>query len=113
MVRPGERIATDGVVVDGTSAVDESLLTGESFPVEVSPGSSVTGATVNADGRLVVKATRIGNDTRLAQISRLVTEAQSGKAPVQRLADRISSVFVPVVLLISLFTLLAWLWIGD
>ena len=113
VVRPGERIATDGVVVDGISAVDESLLTGESFPVEVEPGSNVTGATVNADGRLVVQATRVGNDTRLAQISRLVTEAQSGKAPVQRLADRISAVFVPIVLLISLGTLLAWLWIGD
>lgn len=112
VVRPGERIATDGVVVEGTSAVDESLLTGESVPIEVQPGSDVTGATVNADGRLVVEATRIGDDTRLAQIARLVAQAQSGKAPVQRLADRISAVFVPIVLLIALATLLVWLWIG-
>lgn len=109
VVRPGERIATDGVVLHGQSAVDESLLTGESVPIEVSPGSAVTGATVNVDGRLLVRATRIGNDTRLAQISRLVTQAQSGKAPVQRLADRISAVFVPVVLVISLLTLIGWL----
>ena len=112
VVRPGERIASDGVVVEGTSAVDESMLTGESIPVEVAPGSDVTGATVNADGRLVVEATRIGEDTRLAQIARLVTEAQTTKAPVQRLADRISAVFVPVVLVISLLTLVGWLWVG-
>lgn len=112
VVRPGERVATDGVVVEGTSAVDESMLTGESVPVEVGPGSDVTGATVNADGRLVVEATRVGDDTRLAQIARLVTAAQSGKAPVQRLADRISAVFVPVVIGISLVTLVVWLWVG-
>ncbi|TAM81268.1 MAG: copper-translocating P-type ATPase [Jatrophihabitans sp.] len=109
VVRPGEKIATDGVVVEGSSAVDESLLTGESVPVEVSPGSDVTGATVNAGGRLVVRATRVGADTRLAQIGRLVVAAQSGKAPVQRLADRISAVFVPVVLLVAVVTLVVTL----
>lgn len=111
VVRPGERIATDGIVFEGSSAVDESLLTGESVPVEVGPGSFVTGATVNTDGRLVVDATRIGDDTRLAQIARLVTEAQSGKAPVQRLADRISAVFVPAVLLIALGTFITWMYV--
>ena len=95
VVRPGEKVATDGVVEEGASAVDASLLTGEPVPVEVGPGDAVTGATVNAGGRLVVRATRVGADTALAQIARLVTEAQSGKAPVQRLADRISAVFVP------------------
>ena len=109
VVRPGEKIATDGVVEEGTSAVDASMLTGESVPVEVGPGSAVTGATVNAGGRLVVRATRIGNDTALAQIARLVTAAQSGKAPVQRLADRVSAVFVPVVIVIALATLAYWL----
>ncbi|PZS03615.1 MAG: heavy metal translocating P-type ATPase [Pseudonocardiales bacterium] len=113
VVRPGEKIATDGVVMDGSSAIDESLLTGESIPVEVSPGDAVTGATVNAGGRLLVRATRIGADTRLAQIARLVIDAQSGKAPVQRLADRISMVFVPVVLLLALATLLATLASGH
>jgi Cu+-exporting ATPase len=113
VVRPGERIATDGVVVEGASDVDESMLTGESVPVTVEPGSTVTGATINTDGRLVVRATRIGADTRLAQIAKLVTEAQSGKAPVQRLADRISAVFVPVVLGIALLTLIAWLVIPS
>lgn len=113
VVRPGERIATDGVVVQGESAVDESLLTGESIPVEVREGSNVTGATLNSDGRLVVRATRVGNDTRLAQIARLVTQAQSGKAPVQRLADRISAVFVPVVLVIALLTLIGWLLLAE
>jgi Cu+-exporting ATPase len=109
VVRPGERIATDGVVVEGASDVDESMLTGESVPVTVEPGSTVTGATINTDGRLVVRATRIGADTRLAQIAKLVTEAQSGKAPVQRLADRISA----VVLGIALLTLIAWLVIPS
>nr|WP_246451474.1 heavy metal translocating P-type ATPase [Allostreptomyces psammosilenae] len=109
VVRPGEKLATDGVVVSGESAVDESLLTGESMPVEVGPGSAVTGATVNAGGRLVVRATRVGADTRLAQIARLVERAQTGKARVQRLADRISAVFVPVVILLSLGTLVGWL----
>jgi Cu+-exporting ATPase len=112
VVRPGELIATDGVVTRGSSAVDESMLTGESVPVEVSVGSDVTGATINADGLLVVRATRIGSATRLAQITRLVTDAQAGKAPVQRLADRVSAIFVPTVMAISLLTLLAWLWIG-
>jgi P-type Cu+ transporter len=93
VVRPGEKVATDGVVEDGTSAVDASMLTGESLPVEVGPGDEVAGATVNAGGRLVVRATRVGADTALAQITRLVTQAQSGKAPVQRLADRVSAVF--------------------
>jgi Cu+-exporting ATPase len=109
VVRPGERIATDGIVVEGSSAVDESLLTGESVPVEVTTGDAVTGATVNTDGRLVVRATRVGSDTRLAQIARLVNDAQSRQAPVQRLADRVSSVFVPTVIGISFVTLIAWL----
>ena len=109
VVRPGERIATDGVVVDGQSAVDASMLTGESVPVEVGPGDAVTGATVNAGGVLAVKATRVGADTALARIARLVTEAQSGKAPVQRLADRVSAVFVPAVIVLALATLTWWL----
>jgi P-type Cu+ transporter len=104
VVRPGERIATDGIVVEGTSAVDASLLTGESVPVEVGPGDPVTGATVNAGGRLLVRATRIGADTQLAQLTRLVERAQHGKAPAQRLADRISAVFVPVVIGLALVT---------
>ena len=112
VVRPGEKIATDGVVEEGTSAVDASLLTGESVPMEVGPGDEVTGATVNAGGRLVVRATRIGSDTALAQIARLVAQAQHGKAPVQRLADRISAVFVPVVLLLAAATLGFWLGAG-
>src|SRR5512135_843152 len=109
VVRPGEKIATDGVVEDGTSAVDASMLTGESVPVEVGPGDEVAGATVNAGGRLVMRATKVGADTALAQIARLVAEAQSGKAPVQRLADRVSAVFVPVVVALSLATLAFWL----
>ena len=109
VVRPGEKVATDGVVETGTSAVDLSLLTGEPVPVEVGPGDDVVGSTVNASGRLVVRATRVGADTQLAQITRLVEEAQRTKAPVERLADRISSVFVPVVLVIALLTLLGWL----
>jgi Cu+-exporting ATPase len=114
VVRPGEKVATDGVVVSGTSAVDRSMLTGESVPVEVAAGDRVTGATVNVGGRLVVEATRVGDATTLAQLGRLVTQAQSGKAQVQRLADRVSAVFVPVVLLISVGTLLTWLLVtGD
>ena len=109
VVRPGEKIATDGVVEEGTSAVDMSMLTGESVPVEVGPGSEVVGATVNVGGRLVVRATRVGADTALAQIARLVAQAQAGKAPVQRLADRISAVFVPVVIALAAATLLFWL----
>ena len=105
LVRPGEKVATDGTVVEGASAVDESLLTGESVPVEKGPGDDVVGASVNAGGRLVVEATRVGSDTALAQIARLVEEAQTGKAPVQRLADRISAVFVPVVLVLALLSL--------
>lgn len=112
VVRPGEKIATDGVVDSGTSAVDASMVTGESVPVEVGPGDAVVGATVNAGGRLVVRATRVGDDTQLAQMARLVEEAQSGKARVQRLADRISGVFVPIVLLIAVGTLATWLLIG-
>jgi Cu+-exporting ATPase len=108
VVRPGEKIATDGVVEDGSSAVDASMLTGESVPVEVRPGDAVVGATVNAGGRLVVRATRIGADTQLAQMAKLVEEAQSGKAAVQRMADRISAVFVPVVIVLALGTLAAW-----
>jgi P-type Cu+ transporter len=113
VVRPGEKVATDGVVEEGTSAIDASLLTGESVPVEVGPGDPVVGATVNAGGRIVVTATRVGADTQLAQMARLVTEAQSGKAPVQRLADRISAVFVPIVIVLALGTLGVWLASGE
>ncbi|MFE7843926.1 heavy metal translocating P-type ATPase [Microbacterium sp. NPDC057407] len=112
VVRPGEKIATDGVVVSGSSAVDASMITGESVPVEVGAGDVVVGATVNAGGRLVVRATRVGDDTQLAQMARLVEQAQSGKADVQRLADRISGIFVPIVLLISAGTLTTWLVLG-
>ncbi len=112
VVRPGEKVATDGVVEDGTSAIDASLLTGESVPVEVAPGDDVAGATVNAGGRIVVRATRVGADTALSQIARLVTDAQNGKAPVQRLADRVSAVFVPVVILLSIATLGFWFGSG-
>ncbi len=112
VVRPGEKIATDGVVLEGSSAVDQSLLSGESVPVEKHPGDEVVGATINAGGRLVVRATRVGRDTALAQIGRLVTEAQSGKAPVQRLADRVAGVFVPAMILVSLITFVAWLASG-
>ncbi|CAB4920229.1 unannotated protein [freshwater metagenome] len=111
VVRPGERIATDGTVTDGHSAVDESLLTGESVPVEKAPGDTVVGASINAGGRLVVEATRVGSDTALAQIARLVEDAQTGKAPVQRLADRISGIFVPIVLVLAVATL--GFWLGD
>ncbi|MFD9421567.1 MULTISPECIES: cation-translocating P-type ATPase [unclassified Streptomyces] len=113
VVRPGEKIATDGTVVDGRSAVDAAMLTGESVPVDVAVGDSVTGATVNVSGRLVVEATRIGADTQLARMAKLVEDAQNGKAEVQRLADRISAVFVPVVLVIAVGTLIAWLLITD
>ena len=112
VVRPGEKIAADGEVTDGSSAVDASMLTGESVPVEVGPGDAVAGATVNAGGRLVVRATRIGADTQLAQMARLVEEAQNGKAEVQRLADRISGIFVPVVLVLAVATLAVWIGIG-
>ena len=112
VVRPGEKVATDGIVVSGSSAVDASMLTGESVPVEVGEGDAVTGATVNAGGRLVVRATRVGDDTQLAHMAKLVEEAQSGKAEVQRLADRISGVFVPVVIGVALATLGAWLALG-
>ncbi|WP_326822239.1 heavy metal translocating P-type ATPase [Streptosporangium sp. NBC_01756] len=113
VVRPGEKIATDGVIEEGTSAVDASMLTGESVPVEVRPGDAVTGATVNAGGRLVVRTTRIGSDTRLAQMARLVEEAQTGKAQVQRLADRISGIFVPIVIALAVGTLGYWLGTGG
>ncbi|MEV7606030.1 heavy metal translocating P-type ATPase [Paenarthrobacter sp. NPDC089322] len=114
VVRPGEKIATDGVVTDGASAVDASLVTGESVPVEVGPGSPVTGATINTSGRLLVRATRVGSDTTLAQMGRLVSQAQTGKAPIARLADRISAVFVPIVLVIALLTFALWLFFtGD
>ena len=113
VVRPGEKIATDGIVEEGTSAVDASMLTGESVPVEVGPGDTVVGATVNAGGRLVVAAIRVGADTQLAQMARLVENAQNGKAQVQRLADRVSAVFVPIVIGLSLMTLAVWLLTGH
>ncbi len=113
VVRPGEKVATDGIVVEGTSAVDASMLTGESVPVDVTVGDTVTGATVNTGGRLVVEATRVGADTQLARMAQLVEDAQSGKAEVQRLADRVSAVFVPVVLLIAAATFGAWLGMTD
>ena len=109
VVRPGERIPTDGIVVEGESAVDRSMLTGEPLPEDTVPGDEVVGATINVSGRLVVRATRVGADTTLAQIARLVAQAQTGKAPVQRLADRVSAVFVPVVMAISVATLAGWL----
>ena len=113
MVRPGEQIATDGVVVEGASAIDTSMLTGESVPIEVSTGDGVVGATVNVGGRLVVRATRVGADTQLAQMGRLVAQAQAGKAPIQRLADRVSAVFVPVVIVIAAATWVAWYTVGG
>ena len=113
VARPGEKIATDGVVTEGGSAVDSSMLTGESVPVEVGPGDAVTGATVNVGGRLLVRATRVGADTRLAQMARLVEAAQNGKAEVQRLADRVSAVFVPAVVFAALATLVVWLATGG
>lgn len=113
VVRPGEKIATDGVVIEGSSAVDASLLTGESVPVEVGPESKVTGATINTSGRLLVRATRVGSETTLAQMARLVSQAQTGKAPIARLADRISEVFVPVVLVIAVLTFGLWLVVSG
>lgn len=113
VVRPGEKIATDGVIVDGSSAVDVSMLTGESVPVEVGPRDSVAGATVNVGGRLTVRATRVGSDTQLAQMARMVEDAQSGKAQAQRLADRISGVFVPIVIALAVATLGFWLGTGG
>jgi Cu+-exporting ATPase len=113
VVRPGEKIATDGVIEEGTSAVDASMLTGESVPVEVAPGDPVVGATVNAGGRLVVRASRIGSDTQLAQMARLVEDAQNGKAEVQRLADRVSGIFVPIVIVLAAATLGFWVGTGG
>ena len=113
VVRPGEKLATDGAVLEGLSTVDESMLTGESVPIDVTAGDTVTGATLNGAGRLVVRATRVGADTALAQIAALVERAQSGKAPVQRLADRVSAVFVPVVLALTVVTLATWLLLGN
>lgn len=113
VVRPGEKIATDGEVVEGSSAIDASLITGESVPVEVSPGDEVTGATVNAGGRIVVEARRVGSDTQLAQMARMVEQAQSGKAEAQQLADKISSIFVPIVLVLAAGTLITWLALGN
>ena len=109
VVRPGEKVATDGIVEEGVSAVDQSMLTGESMPVEVAPGAKVAGATINTYGRLIVRATGVGSDTALAQIARMVEDAQTGKAQIQRLADRVSGVFVPIVIAISLATLAGWL----
>jgi Cu+-exporting ATPase len=113
VIRPGEKVATDGIVVEGRSAVDQSLLTGEPVPVDVAPGDEVAGATVNTSGRLVVRATRVGAETALAQIAKLVADAQAGKAPIQRLADRVSAVFVPIVIGLSLATLAGWLLLGG
>jgi len=114
VIRPGEKIPTDGQVVEGASAIDQSMLTGEPVPVDVGPGSDVAGATINTYGRLVVRATKVGEETALAQIARMVADAQSGKAPIQRLVDRISGVFVPIVLGIALATLVGWLAVtGD
>jgi Cu+-exporting ATPase len=113
VIRPGEKVATDGVVVEGTSAIDQSMLTGEPVPVEVGPGAEVAGATINTSGRLVVRATKVGANTALAQIARLVEQAQAGKASVQRLVDRISAIFVPVVILVALATLAGWLLAGS
>ena len=112
-VRPGEKVATDGIIVEGSSALDTSLLTGESVPVDAAPGDAVTGATVNTWGSLLVRATRVGSETTLAQMGRMVAEAQAGKAPVQRLADQISGVFVPIVIVVSLLTLGGWLLAGG
>ena len=114
VVRPGEKIATDGVIDEGASAIDQSLLTGEPVPVEVGPGDEVAGATINTSGRLVIRATKVGAETALAQIARLVAEAQAGKAPIQRLVDEVSAVFVPIVIVLSLATLAGWLaFTGD
>jgi Cu+-exporting ATPase len=113
IVRPGEKVATDGVITEGASAIDASLLTGEPVPVEVNVGDAVVGATTNAGGRLLVRATRVGADTQLAQMGRLVEQAQNGKAPVQRLADRVSAIFVPVVMVLSIATLVVWLATGH
>jgi P-type Cu+ transporter len=114
IVRPGEKVATDGAVEEGFSAVDQSMLTGEPVPVEVGPGSEVAGATINTSGRLIVRATKVGEETALAQIARMVAEAQAGKAPIQRLADRVSAVFVPIVIVVALATLIGWLALtGD
>jgi Cu+-exporting ATPase len=113
LVRPGEQIATDGIVEEGASSIDQSMLTGESIPVDVEPGAEVAGATLNTYGRLVVRATKVGAETALAQIARLVAEAQAGKAPIQRLVDRVSGIFVPVVIGIALATLAGWLALGG
>ena len=113
IVRPGEKIATDGVVVEGESAVDNSLLTGEPVPIDVGPGDLVIGATINAGGRLIVRATEVGAQTQLARIARMVEQAQTGKAPVQRLADRVATIFVPIVIGLSLLTLAGWLLTGH
>ena len=113
VVRPGEKVATDGIVIKGSSAIDASMLTGESVPVEVGPGDRLSGATINSSGRLVVEATNVGATTALSQIARLVAEAQAGKAPVQRLADRVSAFFVPIVIGVATLTLLGWLLLGG
>jgi Cu+-exporting ATPase len=113
VVRPGEKVATDGIVEEGTSALDESMLTGETLPVEVAPGEMVVGGTLNTSGRLVVRATQVGASTALSQIARLVAQAQAGKAPVQRLADRVAGIFVPIVIAIAVLTLVGWLTLGE
>ena len=113
VVKPGARIATDGVVVSGTSSIDNSMMTGESTPIEVSPGSQVIGAAINNNGRLIVRATRIGSDTELARITSMVVAAQGNKAPIQALADKISAIFVPVVTLLAIGTFAYWYYAGD
>lgn len=113
VVRPGEKVATDGVVLEGTSAIDRSMLTGESIPEDVAPGTEVTGATVNTTGRLLVRATRVGADTELAHIAKMVEDAQASKAPVQQLVDKVSSIFVPIVIVLAVLTLVVWLALGG
>ena len=113
VVRPGEKVATDGVILEGSSAIDRSMLTGESIPEDVAPGTEVTGATVNTTGRLLVRATRVGADTELAHIAKMVEDAQASKAPVQQLVDKVASIFVPAVIALSILTLVAWLLLGN
>ena len=113
IVKPGARVATDGLVISGTSSVNNSMLTGESVPVEVSPGSRVIGASLNNNGRIIVRATRVGSDTELARITAMVVQAQGQKAPIQKIADQISAIFVPIVTLLAIATFFGWYYLGD